>query len=1113
MTIELTVLSTVSYRGEVITAPRLRGLLALLAGDLRTGCSTGRLVDGLWPEPDEQPENPVKAVQILVSRLRSRLGAEVVVSTPSGYRLGLGEERVDASAVLLHAAACAEKARAGDHAGALAEAEEGLTLWDGVGGGDAEAVFGDPVAALRAERAAAHLTLVRGRALGLARTGAREAAAEPLAELVREFPRDEELLLELVRCEAATAGTAAALATYERYRRRLRDELGADPGPGLRALHGELLRGEAPVVRRGVPHEPNALLGRDGDIAAVAGLLRSSRVTSIVGPGGLGKTRLAAAVARAAEQRVVHLVPLAGVTRDEDVVSEVASAVGAGDAWRPSGGGFAAAVEGGGGTSPVAGGGGAGPATGSGSAAPVAGSGSAPLAAGGDGAPPAAGGGVAPAVRGGGVASDEVLGGVVGVLGVGPGLLVLDNCEQVVGGVAELVRGLVAATRDLRVLTTSRTPLGIASESVYLLPELDPTTTVELFEQRARAARPDVELPAEAVAGLCRRLDGLPLAVELAAARVRVLSVGEIARRLEDRFALLRGGSRDAPQRHRTLRAVVDWSWNLLAPDGQAALRALSVFPDGFTGDAAEHLVGHLVGHEALEVLEDLVGQSLLKVTDTPSGGVRFRMLETVREFSAAHRAEAGEDEQVTARFLAWARHFGMAHHDAPFGPDAVAAWQRIRAEQDNLLRALRIGLDTRDMPTVVAAAAVLGALWATEAHYTRLNALAEDTGPLLSRYRPEPDGVEPVRTLATLVSVNAFLGAAGSGAPRFLLVLRRLPPAAPSTLIGALATVLGRMPEVLGPDRTVLERLCASDEPLVAGVAEGVAGYLWESENEPERAMAAARRMLGAFEGRRVRRVRPVPWLAVMAHSRLSELCLHAERGAEARVHMAEAMRVMDELGDWNDMLGLRWGMVLANLQTGDLDAAERWLEQAVLHRPEEAVALLTPDLGARAEIALARGETERGLALWRRATGALEADGGQVLDPWALEIHAVSVAAHAQHGRLGLVTERTAALAERLAALLGARADFPVCGVLLLALGYVDLAAGRCGTGVRLIALAERFRCLRSFQPTTASARSRSAAEAADGAAYEEAVSAYATLSRDELPDAALTLLKLRA
>ncbi|KJK57506.1 ATP-binding protein [Saccharothrix sp. ST-888] len=1076
MTIELTTLSTVSYRGQEITAPRLRGLLALLCGELRGGCSTGRLVDGLWP--DEQPENPAKALQILVSRARTRLGPGVIASTPTGYRLALGEEQVDASAVLLHAAASAEKSRAGDHAGALAEAEAGLELWAGDGAGPEDVVLDDPVSVLRAERATTYRSLARARALGLARTGRRAEAVEPLAELVRALPRDEELLLELVRCEAVTAGASTALATYDRHRRALRDELGTDPGPALRALHQELLRGEAPVVRHGVPHEPNPLLGRDGDLAAVAHLLRTSRVTSIVGAGGLGKTRLAGAVSRNAEQRVVHLVALAGVTGDEDVVGEVASALGVAEGRRASVGGF-------------------------------------------------------------GLPTD-VLTGIVGALGPGPALLVLDNCEQVIRGVAELVRALVAMTRDLRVLATSRAPLGLSSESVYLLPELDPATTVELFEQRARAARSDVELPADRVAELCRRLDGLPLATELAAARVRVLSVAEISRRLEDRFALLRGGARDAPQRHRTLHAVVDWSWNLLEPAGQAALRALSVFPGGFTADAAEHVLaghelfagspvaggGHVQGGEdVLEVLEDLVDQSLLKAADSPSG-TRFRMLETVREFSAVHREGTGESEHVTERFTAWAREFGLTYHDAPFGPDALASWQSIRAEQDNLVRALRLGLARDDGPAVAATAAVLGTLWTTEANYTRVIALAEDTGRLLSRFRPEPEYVEVVRTTATLITTNALLGV-GSGALRFLVRLRRLPPPPPGTLIGAIATVLCAAPEVFGPDHTLLNSLCDSDDPLLAGVAEGVASYVWETEYEPDRAMASARRMLGALEER------PIPWLQIMALSRISELCLQTERGAEATGHMAKAMQVLDGLGEWNDMIGLRWGMVLAHLQTGALDDAEHWLEQAVLNRPEDAPDLLTPDLGARAEIALARGETERGLSLWRRATDRLERTGEPLfgtelaLEPWVLEIQAVTVAAHARHGRLDLVEQLAGVLPARLTTLLSraealpqrALVDFPVCGALLLALGLADLdRGGRAGdahlfgTGVRLIALAERFRCLRSFQPTMSSAGARSAAENADRAAYDDAVSAYAALGRDGLGAAALALVRER-
>jgi tetratricopeptide (TPR) repeat protein len=244
----------------------------------------------------------------------------------------LREDQVDAAAVLRSASASARHARAGDHAAALAHAEAGLALWQGAMGGDT--VFDDPVAALRAERASTYRSLLRARALALARLGRHAEAAEALAELAAERPRDEEVLVELLRCEAATVGPSAALARYEAYRRSLREELGTDPGPALQAVHQQLLQGTAPAVRHGVTHEPNPLLGRDDDIAAVAGLLRTSRVASIVGPGGLGKTRLAHAVARQAEQRVVQFVALAGVTADGDVAGEVASALGAGEARR-----------------------------------------------------------------------------------------------------------------------------------------------------------------------------------------------------------------------------------------------------------------------------------------------------------------------------------------------------------------------------------------------------------------------------------------------------------------------------------------------------------------------------------------------------------------------------------------------------------------------------------------------------------------------------------------------------------------------------------------------------------------------------------------------------------
>ncbi|MDG6103281.1 ATP-binding protein [Dactylosporangium aurantiacum] len=469
MTVELILLGRVSYRGREVVGPRQCGLLALLAGDLPAGCGTGRLVDGLWP--DGRPGHPAKALQVVVSRTRAQVGAGIVVRTAGGYRLGVPAPALDTSAVLLHAAAAAGAARAGDHRGALAAAEAGLALWAGAEPADPGGT--DPLTVLRAAREPTRQALLAARALALSRLGRHAEAVGPLTELARQRPRDETVLLELLRSEAATAGAAAALDRYETYRETLRDELGTDPGQALRDTHRRLLLDAAPAARRGVPHDPNPLLGREQDIAAVTALLATARVTSVVGTGGLGKTRLAYAVGRDAPFPVVHLVPLAGVGSDADVAREVAASLGAGTA------GDRRAAE----------------------------------------------------------------AGIVDALGGGPALLVLDNCEHVVRGVAELVRALVSATRDLRVLTTSRAPLGLLSESVYPLPELPLDTSVELFRQRARAARPGADLPDAAVRQLCAQLDGLPLAVELAAARVRVLSVAQIAHGLDDRFALLRGGA------------------------------------------------------------------------------------------------------------------------------------------------------------------------------------------------------------------------------------------------------------------------------------------------------------------------------------------------------------------------------------------------------------------------------------------------------------------------------------------------------------------------------------------------------------------------------------------
>ncbi|AKU17435.1 ATP-binding protein [Luteipulveratus mongoliensis] len=1051
MTTTLTLLSQVGYRSTEIASPQLRQLLALLAQDLRTGASTTRLVDGLWP--DDRPAKPTKALQVLVSRARSVLGHETIVSTPTGYRLDLALDEVDVTAVELSANAGVRAAREGDHDLALKHAEAGLALWNGSPAGLQDAT--GPLGALRAERSQTYASLCRLQALSLARLSRFEEALPALRELSEEHSRDEELLQELLHAEAATTGPAAALERYESYRRRLRDDLGTDPGSALQAVQRELLNGEAPTVRAGIPHEPNALLGRDDDLDAVAALVRSSRVTSIVGPGGLGKTRLANVVSRRAQQRVVHLVGLAGVSTDEGVLAEVASVLGVRDARvRP---------------------------------------GTARL-----------------------TAPRDVLTGIVEALGPTPSLLVLDNCEHVVQGVADVVRALVSMSPDVRVLTTSRAPLGLSSESVYLLPELDLRTSVELFGQRARAARPDVDLPAETVERLCRALDGLPLAVELAAARTRVMSVAQIEQRLTDRFALLRGGARDAPARHQTLLAVIDWSWNLLHDDEQSALAALSIFPDGFTLDAADAVLGI----DSMLVLEQLIAQSLLKIVESAAGS-RFRMLETVREFGAIQLTSTGRSTAVRADFLSWAREVGRRHSPILVGPAPYASLDLLRTEQDNLVAAMRLATEDEDARTVAAVFAALGTMWTMESTHTRAVSFAAPVASVLSHASVAREDLEITRTALVMAASNAIM-LADHTAARVFVVLGRLPAPDSITQISIMADLLLQIRELSQVDSPLLRTLTRDENPLVACTAAGIATQTWENEGLVEDALQAARIMVLRLADD------TSPWFRAVAHARVGELSLHLGRPDECETEMRKAIPVLERIGAWTDVMQARWTLVLARLQVGDVEGAEEWLERASEHSGEDPFGMRMLDIGVRAEIELVKGNLDDGLRTWRRAVdrvqsimnGFFQTD-PPGLEPWTMSTEAVALAAHARSGRLELVPDLADRLSSKLRTVLAVPddkrrnfvfLDYPVAGSGLLALGLVALRPGAStadsATGARLVALAEAFSYPRAH-PSMKRETNRAVALERNKPAYDEAVSSYAGLSRADLVTEALRLL----
>ncbi|MCX5069608.1 tetratricopeptide repeat protein [Micromonospora lupini] len=1018
-----------------IHGARLRRLLILLALAPGRVMSVAHLVDALWE--DEPPAAAGNALQALVSRLRRAVPGLGVDARPGGYQLTVDPEAVD-----LHrfeAAVLAGRALLPADPGAARKLlDEALALWRGSALADvADAPFARaPLARLDELRLTATEELIE----------ARSALEDPahlvpwLRELVTVHPLRERLAGQLIRTLHRAGRPSEALAAYERLRTDLADTLGADPGPELAALHLAVLRGQrvdpapsdadtaprsAPApsaAARGQGALPTALtsfVGREAAVDRVGALLDRARLVTLTGPGGAGKTRLAIESAREVAARFpdgVWLVELAPVTDPAEVPQALLGPLGLREQ-----------------------------AFFAGSRSRI---------------PP--GEATEPTVR------------AIDALASRRALLVLDNCEHLLDAAAELADRLLAACPGVRVLVTSREPLGITGEALHPVESLeqppigaDPVTaltypSVRLFADRAAAVRQDFQVDDRTVGpvvSICRSLDGMPLAIELAAARLRAMTAEQVATRLDDRFRLLTGGSRTALPRHQTLRAVVDWSWDLLDEADRALWRRLAVFTGGATAAAVERVCGggELAASEVLDRLFALVEKSLVIASD--AGEPRYQMLETIREYGLDRLGEAGEEQRVRR---AHADEFlQLAERADPElrGRDQLRWVRWLRAEHDNLHGALRWAIGADEVTRAVRLTGALGWYWWSRGNRLEGADLAREVLALAERPVGRPGGDDGAPT-ATALATAYLAGAlntlsAHADFETAQVWMGRTVALADGGADSPLLRMAGAMTLMFDPATQVqglaaLRRLFTDEDPWVAGAARMMHGHTQLNLGvPPEGAADDFRAALELFSGVGDR------WGLSTTRFSLADLAGRTGDRDFAIDQLRAALSDVEELGAAEDVPQMRSRLAQLYWQVGEHELARTLLTEA----QEEAERLGADE--PRAGIAAVWAELLRDCGDWEQAAHwadrAAELVRRRSIAPQWSAMLATSLG-HVAAAQGELTVARTHL--DQALELALASGDAPVVAITLV--GYADLAlrSGRPAVAATVLGAADGVR-----------------------------------------------------